>query len=182
MYTKFAEYKFPPNCCSFEKTTDTNRNHLYRILTDFAYTGSGSKTKKATLKKLFMIERLIGASTLQFQLVQESELLSIVQSGEKLSNAYIYAVADESADLDSELFNLDRVRQQSYDLFTPTIKFEHCHEVTHQNYLTRKSCIAKPVQPKQAPVIPLPVKKEPLIKSEIKKNEIVKPTPAGKKP
>jgi hypothetical protein len=57
-----------------------------------------------------MIERLIGASTLQFQLVQESELLSIVQSGEKLSNAYIYAVADESADLDSELFNLDRVR------------------------------------------------------------------------
>lgn len=121
------------------------------------------------MRRLYMLERLSNDS-LFYQLASEAELSAIVQSGERLSNAYIYAVAAD--DIDHELFNLERLTQQSFDLFSPTIKFEHCSDLSHQNHLTRKST---QIQPKQPPPVAVAAKKEPAIKQEIKKNEPVKP-------
>jgi hypothetical protein len=82
--------------------------------------------KKNALKKFFMVERQSNGDSIQFNLMQEQELLSIVQTGEKLLNAYIYAVAEETADVDTELFNLDRIRcKDGFEIFTPTLSFEH---------------------------------------------------------
>ena len=73
--------------------------------------------------------------------MQEAELLLSIQHGEKLLNAYIYAVAEEGADIDSELFNLERISKQSFDLFSPPLSFEHNPDLQHQNYLTRASIL-----------------------------------------
>ena len=91
-------------------------------------------------------------------------------------NAYIYALARPDSDLDSELFNLDRIK--AFDIFSPTIRFEHASNVVHQNYLTRNVA----TNLKQAPTAPIAnaVKKEPTFKNEIKKNEVVKPAAAVK--
>lgn len=115
-----------------------------------------------------MIERTFN-DTLQYQLVKEEELTQLVQSGEKLQNAYVYGVSTD--DIDAELFNPERITQKSFEIFSPTIKFEHCSELSHQNHLTRKSTSIKP---KQAPIA-VSAKKEPAIKQEIKKNDTVKP-------
>jgi hypothetical protein len=72
-----------------------------------------------------MVERGYGPG-IQFNLVHEQELLALVQAGENLLNAYIYAIAEEGADVDTELFNLERIRRKDgFDVFTPTISFEH---------------------------------------------------------
>ena len=123
-----------------------------------------------------MLERL-SSDSLFYQLASEAELGAIVQSGEKLSNAYIYAVAAD--DIDAELFNLERLTQQQFDINSPTIKFEHCSDLTHQNHLTRKST---QIQPKQPPPVAVAAKKEPAIKQEIKKNEPVKPVKKAPEP
>lgn len=57
-------------------------------------------------------------------------MLDIVQSGERLLNAFIFAVAADSADLDAEMFSSDRLRG-SFDLFSPTLTFNHCPDVHH---------------------------------------------------
>jgi hypothetical protein len=48
-----------------------------------------------------------------------------------LLNAYIYAVAEEGADVDRELFNLERLRKLDFDIFCPSISFEHNPSLTH---------------------------------------------------
>lgn len=121
-----------------------------------------------------MIEREVSTG-LQFQLVQEAELIHIVQSGEKLLNAYIYALAEESADIDGELFNIERLQKPNFDLFAPTLSFEHDSALTHQNYTTRKSVLDKKPAMIASSAATTVAKKEPVIKSEIKKNEPVKP-------
>lgn len=77
-------------------------------------------------------------------------ILGIVQSGEKLLNAYIYAIAEESADVDFELYNIERM-SRPFDLFSPTLTFDHHNDVKHQNFMTRKSAAGVTIQPKQAP-------------------------------
>jgi hypothetical protein len=114
-----------------------------------------------------MVERGYG-SGIQFNLVQEQELLALVQAGEKLLNAYIFAVAEDGADVDTELFNLERInRKDGFEVFTPTISFEHSSDLFHQNYLTRKTVLAVP--PKAAPQIPQATAKPPAISAVIAK-------------
>ena len=92
----------------------------------------------------------------------------MVQYGEKLLNAYIYAIAEEGADIDSELFNLERIkRKDGFDVFTPAFSFEHNSALFHQNYLTRKQGLA--VAPKVAPPVPAMTAKAPAISAVIAK-------------
>jgi hypothetical protein len=50
-------------------------------------------------------------------------------------NAFIYAMVDESngkGGLDTELFNAERLRNETFDLFTPTMQtFTHEPSVFH---------------------------------------------------
>jgi hypothetical protein len=85
-------------------------------LTQFAF----NKQTGSRLKKFFMVERLHGSESLQYQLVQEEELLDLIQQGNKLQGAYIYGVSDEHAEVDSELFNIERISKVS-DLIVPAI-------------------------------------------------------------
>ncbi len=70
-----------------------------------------------------------------------------MQTGEKLANAYIYAIASDSADVDSEIFNIKRlesIEEKPFEVFSPALSFSgHDSSVFHQNYLTRKSGIVK---------------------------------------
>jgi len=44
--------------------------------------------------------------------------------------------------LDSELFNPERLKGDTFNLFTPTIQgFTHDQSIFHQNYLTRLTAI-----------------------------------------
>lgn len=83
-------------------------------------------------------------------------------------NAYIYALASPDSDLDSEIFNIDRIKGV-FDLFSPTIRFEHSSNVVHQNYMTRKVATVNKISTTIAAI-----KKEPTFKNEIKKNEVTK--------
>lgn len=79
--------------------------------------------------KFFMVERLDTAS-LQYLLISEEELLGCLERGEKPHNAYIYAVADDQADLDGEIFSTERLRKVS-DLMSPALQFEHSQAIVH---------------------------------------------------
>eukprot|EP00347_Sterkiella_histriomuscorum_P008863 403343454 len=107
-----------------------------RVMMDFAF----QKSTKQKVIKLFIIERQQSAQNSpakQFQLVYEHELASIIESGEKIENAYIYAVFEDSFDIDSELFNTARFAQ-SFDTFNQVITFEPSQKVKHQNALNRQ--------------------------------------------
>lgn len=68
--------------------------------------------------------------------------VEIIKSGEKLLNAYIYAVFDESFDLDSELFNVQRL-EKSFDTENSSSKivFDHSDKIVHQNATNRRKTI-----------------------------------------
>ena len=103
-----------------------------------------------------MISRQGQDYSIKYELVQETELLQIVQSGEKLTNAFIYAMFDEfngKGGIDSELFNAERLRSDTFDLFTPTIQpFTHENSVFHQNYLTRVVATTVKIAQKPTPI------------------------------
>jgi len=47
-------------------------------------------------------------------------------------NAYIYAIAEEGADVDNEIFNLERIkRKEGFDVFTSGLTFEHNPAIFH---------------------------------------------------
>ena len=56
--------------------------------------------------------------------------IEIIQSGEKLLNAYIYGLYDETYDIDKELYNVERLTR-SFETFNQSIVFDHSSKVLH---------------------------------------------------
>ncbi len=92
-----------------------------------------------------MIERNNENYGTDYRLVFEAELkgilfdlsysefpIEIVNSGEKLQNAYIYALCSEHFDLDKELYETHRL-SKPFDIFSPMFIFEHSSQLKHQN-------------------------------------------------
>ncbi|CDW71434.1 UNKNOWN [Stylonychia lemnae] len=111
------------------------------------YAFKSSKKSNLQLKKLFMIERLSveHQDQLEFKLVYEHELQNIIKSGQVLQNAYIYALFNESFDIDRELFNNKRLGD-SFNTFNQVFTFDHSNNVIHQNAINRKKLGGKPGQ------------------------------------